>query len=321
MTRPTVFMYSGQGSQYFHMTAELYERHPRYRLWLDHCDEIASPILGKSLLDTVFDPGRQKSDPFDSLADSNAALLCVEYSLTRVVQELGYRPDALLGYSLGEITAAVVAEVFPLELGISFAVDFARLLAERTPRAGMLAIVGPPELLLTHQSLFAGCWVTGRNFDGNFVVSGHAARIDALQAALRHEGVLCERLPVNWGVHTELIDPVEAEVRGLLGGLDFAPPQIPIVSATAAGLVDAVTADGIWAAMRNPVEFSRTVGKMTAETDATFIDLGPSATLATFVKYLLPPGSGSVQTSTINRFGNNLKSMSDFQEQTASIRG
>ncbi|AUY48410.1 acyltransferase domain-containing protein [Streptomyces sp. CB01881] len=321
MTKPIVFMYSGQGSQYFHMTRELYEQHPRYRLWLDHCDDIASPVLGKSLLDTVFDPARQKSDPFDSLADSNAALLCVEYSLTRVVQELGYRPDFLLGYSLGEITAAVVAEVFPLELGISFAVDFARLLADRTPRAGMLAIVGPPELLHTHASLFAGTWVTGRNFDGNFVVSGHAARIDDLQAALKGEGVLCERLPVNWGVHTELIDPVEPEVRSLLGGLGFAPPQIPIVSSTTAGPVDSVTADGIWAAMRNPVEFSRTIGRMTAETDATFIDLGPSATLATFVKYLLPPGSGSVQTSTINRFGNNLKSMSDFQEQTASVRG
>lgn len=51
------------------------------------------------------------------------------------------------------------------------------------------------------------------------------------------------------------------------------------------------------------------------------MDLGPSATLATFVKYVLPPGSGSVQAHTINRFGQDLKSLHEFQEQTASLRG
>jgi len=82
-----------------------------------------------------------------------------------------------------------------------------------------------------------------------------------------------------------------------------------------------VTADGIWAAMRSPVEFARTIGKMSAAGDATFIDLGPSATLATFVKYILPPGSGSVQVPTVNRFGQDLKALREFQEQTAALRG
>ena len=321
MTKPTVFMYSGQGSQYFHMTRELYERHPRYRLWLEHCDDIALPILGKSVLDTIFDQGRRKSDPFDSLADSNAALLCVEYSLTRVVQEMGYRPDVLLGYSLGEITAAVVAEVFSLEFGISFAVEFARMLEERTPLSGMLAVVGAPELVRSHAGLFADCWVTGRNFDGNFVVSGRVEAVAQLEHSLNREGIMCQRLPVNYGVHTELIDPVEEQVRGMLGTSSFAPPQIPIVSSASAGRVGAVTADGIWAAMRSPVEFAQTIEKMTADGDATFIDLGPSATLATFVKYILPPGSGAEQVHTINRFGQDLKSLSEFQAQSASIRG
>lgn len=317
MTKPTVFMYSGQGSQYFHMTRELYERHPRYRLWLEYCDEVASPVLGTSVLETVFDPVRSKGDPFDDLAGSNAALICVEYSLTRVVQEMGYRPDYLLGYSLGEITAAVVAEVFPLETGISFAVEIARMLAEATPQSGMLAIVGTQELLRRHAGLFADCWVTGRNFDGNFVVSGRVEAVDRLERVLGREGVLAQRLPVNYGVHTELIDPVEKRARDLLGTVSFAPPRIPIVSSASMGRLDTVTVDGVWNAMRSPVEFSQTIEKMTAEVDATFVDLGPSATLATFVKYILAPDSGSTQVSTVNRFGNDLKSLSEFRARTA----
>ncbi|MGW1131203.1 acyltransferase domain-containing protein [Streptomyces griseoluteus] len=320
MTRPTVFMYSGQGSQYFHMTRELYESHPRYRLWLEHCDDIAFPVLGKSVVDTIFDQDRTKSDPFDSMADSNAALLCVEYSLTRVVQEMGYRPDALVGYSLGEITAAVVAEVFPLERGISFAVEFARTLADRTPPSAMLAILGTEELVRERAGLFEDCWVTGRNFDGNFVVSGRVAAVDRLERSLGEAGIVCQRLPVNHGVHTELVDPVEAEVRSILGTVTFAPPRIPIVSSASADRVAEVTADGIWAAVRRPVEFALTVEKLAAAGDATFIDVGPSGTLATFVKYLLPPGSGSTQAHTINRFGQDLKSLREFQEQTAQLR-
>lgn len=320
MTRPSVFMYSGQGSQYFQMTRQLYERHPRYRVWLEYCDDIATPILGTSVLDTIFDPQRGKGDPFDSLADSNAALLCVEYSLTRVLLEMGHQPDLLLGYSLGEITAAVVADVFSLEQGLSFAVRFARLV-ERTPRSGMLAIVGGADVLRTHPGLFAGCWVTGHNFDGNFVVSGRADDVAGLERALHRDGVVCQRLPVNYGVHTELVDPVEEQARGILDAVSFAPPRIPVVSSASAGRVDAVTADGIWRAMRSPVEFSRTVRTMLAECDMTFVDVGPSATLATFVKYLLPAGSGATQVSTINRFGDDLKSLNEFQANTAPARG
>ncbi|MEU5718140.1 acyltransferase domain-containing protein [Streptomyces sp. NPDC020403] len=321
MTRPTVFMYSGQGSQYFHMTRELYERHPRYRLWLEYCDDIAFPVLGKSVLDTLFDPDRKKSDPFDSLADSNAALLCVEYSLTRVVQEMGYQPDVLVGYSLGEITAAVVAEAVSLEFGISFAVEFARMLADRTPRAGMLAVLCSEKILRSHAELFADCWVTGRNFDGNFVVSGRVEAVARLEHALAQESVVCQRLPVNYGVHTELISPVEDQARALLGTATFAPPQIPVISSALTDRIVELTADGIWAAMRRPVDFAQTIEKMTARGDATFIDLGPSATLATFVKYILPPDSGSAQVHTINRFGQDLNSLREFQEQTAAIRG
>ncbi|MFF4407209.1 acyltransferase domain-containing protein [Streptomyces sp. NPDC001262] len=319
MTRPVVFMYSGQGSQYFHMTRELYESNARYRVWLEHCDEIASPLIGKSLLDTVFDPRRDKSAPFDSLPDSSAALICVEYSLTRVVQELGHQCDVLLGYSLGEITAAVVAEALPLEDGIGFAVEFARLLEQRTPRCGMLSVFGSPDLLRTHETLFAGCWVTGRNFDGNFVVSGRAADIDALEHALNSMSVLCQRLPVDYGVHTGLIDPVEEQARRLMDSLSFAPPQIPIISSATADRVDEVSADGIWAAVRQPVEFSRTIEKASVADGATFVDLGPSATLATFVKYIAGPGDGSRHVSAVNRFGNDVKSMNDFQAFMAAL--
>lgn len=319
MKPPTVFMYSGQGSQYYQMAHELYRENARFRLWMDHCEEIASPILGKSLLATIYDPRVSKSEPFDSLGDSNAALLCVEYSLTRLVEEMGHRADFLLGYSLGEISAAVVADVFSLATGLTFAVEFARLVESRTPRSGMLAVVGPLELLRTRARLFEDCWVTGRNFGSNFVVSGPVRRIDELERALERESILCERLPVNYGVHTELIDPVKAQCERLLGCVSFSAPQIPLISSVSMSRVELVSPANIWAALRTPVEFSRTIEGLLARGDAIFIDLGPSATLATCIKYILPPNSRSRGVSTLNRFGNDVKAMNEFQSRMAAL--
>jgi acyl transferase domain-containing protein len=317
MARQKVFMYSGQGSQYFHMTRELYDHNPRYRLWLDYCAEIASDLLGKSLLDVVFDPRRSRSDPFDSLVDSNAALVCVEYSLTKLVQEMGHQPDLLLGYSLGEITAAIVAEAVGLEDGLALSIDLGRLVERETPRAGMLAVVASTDFARDRAELFAGCWVTGVNFDGNFVISGRESEIDAVQLALERETVPCQRLPVNYGVHTELIDPVRDKAFRLFEDVAFNLPGIPVVSSVSTDRVDELSAEGLWSAVREPVEFARAAGKVLAAGDATFLDIGPSATLATFVKYLLASGSGSDQVGTVNRFGNDLKSLREFQAHMA----
>ncbi|NQZ12186.1 MAG: acyltransferase domain-containing protein, partial [Algicola sp.] len=122
MKKPIVFMFSGQGAQYYHMGKELYECHPRFALWMDHCDEIVEPLIGTSLIDILYDESVTKGDPFDRVLYTNPALLCIQYSLSRVLMEMDIQPDYLLGYSLGEFTAAVVSGVMSLEEGLELLV-------------------------------------------------------------------------------------------------------------------------------------------------------------------------------------------------------
>lgn len=300
-------MFSGQSSQYHQMGRELYDQHPRFRMWMDYCDEIAQPLIGCSLCDVLYRDG-DKSRPFDRLLHTNPALIAFEYSLARVLMEAGAEPAYLLGYSLGELAAAIVGGALTLEQGMAFVVDYAKLIEAESPPANMLAVIDAPDLECSHADALAGCWVTARNFDRHLVVTGPVASIQRLRDALTRDGVLHQVLAVNYGFHTEMQQPLESRVLDLARKLDFEPLRMPFVSCRDGAVYDCDTdpevwPQHLWSTFRHPVAFDATVRGLLGRGDFHFVDVGPSGTLATFVKYLLPTGSASSFGDAINPFG------------------
>ena len=307
MRLPVVYMFSGQGSQYYQMGRELYDRHPRFRMWMEHCDEIAAPLIGCSLCDLLYRDGK-KGIPFDRLLHTNPALIAFEYSLARVLMEGGAKPDYLLGYSLGELSAAIIGGALTLEQGIGFVVDYARLIESESPPAAMLAVIDAPDIESRYAEQFAGCWVTARNFDRHIVVTGPVTSIQRLREALARDGVVQQMLAVNYGFHTEMQQPLETRVMALAEKLNFKPLRIPVVSCLDGAVYDNNTdvqgwPHRFWATFRHPIAFDTTVRGLLGRGDFHFLDVGPSGTLATFVKYLLTDGSVSLFNDVINPFG------------------
>lgn len=307
MHLPVVFMFSGQSSQYYQMGRELYHSHPRFRMWMDHCDEIVEPLIGRSLCDVLYGDG-DKSKAFDRLLYTNPALLCFEFSLARVLIEAGVKPDYLLGYSLGEISAAVVGGALSLEQGIRFIVDYAKLIEAESPPARMLAVLDLPSVESCYADIFDGCWLTARNFDRHVVVSGTVPAMHSLREAMLRDNVVHQQLAVNFGFHTELMQPIEERMLELAQRIDFRPLQVPCISSYDGVIRDARFDPALWprhfwSMSRHPIEFDSTVKSLLRRGDFCFLDVGPSGTLATFVKYLLPAQTRSVFSDVINPFG------------------
>lgn len=301
-------MFSGQGSQYYHMGKELYENHAQFKLWMDHCDKIVQPHIQISLIDILYS-GRKKSESFDHLLYTNPALLCIEYSLVRVLMEMGVQPDFLLGYSLGEITASVVSGAISLEEGIEVVVGMARLAEENTPQVEMLAVIESLEITTEFPDLFKNCWVTGKNFQRSFVVSGLSSDIRNLQEGLNKMNLISQKLPVKYGFHTELIDPIESEFNQMISKLNISSIGIPMISSLKNETLHEISKNYFWEVIRYPVDFMKTIEWMLKKGDYIFIDVGPSGTLATFVKYILSSDSRSISLQMINQFGNDLKAI------------
>lgn len=302
MRKPIVFMFSGQGSQYFQMGRELYDHHPRFKLWMDHCDTLVKDATGRSLTAVLYGEC-ERTDRFDDILLTNPALLSIEFCLAKLLQEAGISPDYLLGYSLGELASSVVAGVLSLEEGIQLAVEFAQLLTVKSPAGGMLAILGDEGMIDDHPDVFAHCSISGRNFDTNFVVSGLAEEITKLQTYLGGLGIVTQRLAVSFAFHSPVIEPLKPFFLQMLGSFNYSPPRIPLISAQKAREIAVIDEKHLWDVIRQPVDFKSTIRTLISRQDCIFIDVGPSGTLSTAVKYLLPKNTSSIFLATLNQFG------------------
>lgn len=305
--RRTVFMYSGQGSQYYLMGQELYEHDAIFRQSMDACDGVHLSLTGKSIVAELYNDTR-KHDELIDISISHPALFSVGYSLTQVLIDRKIEPDCVLGYSLGEYIAATVAGVLALEDAMAIVVQQARLLSERATGGGMLTVLSSADHFERNPSLYAGSTLASVNYDQNFVVSGGHETLVGIKARLDDLSVVSLLLPVQHGFHSPAVDPIEAEFRQFMERVPTHAPRLPLYSAARVGAMEQPDGQYFWDVIRKKADFHALVEQMSRESDFRFVDLGPTGTLSTFIKYGF---AGRVpHVASINQFGKNLQTVS-----------
>src|SRR5688500_14439650 len=82
---PVILCFAGQGTQYYHMAADLYRDHAVFRQWLRIGDEVVRESRGFSLIAEVFDDRYRPTDPFARLEATHPAVFLVQYALAKVL--------------------------------------------------------------------------------------------------------------------------------------------------------------------------------------------------------------------------------------------
>jgi len=155
------------------------------------------------------------------------ALFVIEYALAQTWIERGVRPQIMLGHSLGEYVAAVLAGIFTLKDALHLLAVRGRLM-QSLPGGSMLA-VALAEAELT--PLLGGpLSLASVNGPRNGVVSGPADSVSALRMRLEGQGTACRELKTSHGFHSAMMDPILAEFENEVRRVPRNKPQIPIVS-------------------------------------------------------------------------------------------
>ena len=322
MNNPIVFMFSGQGSQYYHMGKELYENNKVFHYWMNHCSQIAEQFIDESLVDLIYRERANRFENFDQTLYTHPAIFIVEYSLYQVMIELGIKPDYLLGYSIGEYTANIVSGVLCLEEGMSLMHKNASLIHDLTPIASMMAILASQKISENYVEHFSETCVAGINYNNHFVVTGEVEELERLKLFLDKQNITSQILPVTHGFHSHLMDGIEADFKEYIQGLSFGSMQIPIISPVKKKLLrrDDLITDYYYNIVRLPVDFKTTIEQWERSGNYTYIDVGPSGTLANFVKQIVNKNSSSsMALPSLNMFGKDMESILKLQKTLNNV--
>ncbi len=308
MPQKIIFMYSGQGSQYFHMGSDLFENHQLFREQIFFLNDIVSGIIGESVIDQIYSKAKKKSELFNRTLYTHPAIFMVEMALTRVLLDEGITPDYVFGSSMGEFASAACSGVMELEGIIDILMKQAQAL-ELCPKGGMLAILEKPALYYNEAMLCEHSELAGINFDSHFVVSGNDDSLKNIIAFLKAKSINYQLLPVLQAFHSSLIEPAGYTFVNYLAQKDFEKPQKRFISGVYGKEIADISDTYLWEIVRKPIQFQEAVRALEQNNNYIYIDLGPSGTLATFLKYNLKQESDSKTFGIITPFGQDLKNL------------
>ncbi|QIC04382.1 ACP S-malonyltransferase [Brevibacillus sp. 7WMA2] len=300
--KPIIFMFSGQGSQYYQMGRHLYENEAIFRKWMQNLDVIVHDLVGISIVQKLYHENKHIREPFIRLLYSHPAIFMVEYALAQIFIANGVEPDYVLGTSLGEYTAACISEVVTIEDSITCLIKQAKLIEERCPSGGMTAIMDEASLFEQKPILYNQSELAALNFKKHFVISGSSDSLQQIESYLENQNILFQRIPVSFGFHSRCIDPIKDEFTTFLKKIDVRMPKIPIVSCVDAQIHNFLPRDYLWSVVRQPILFQEAIQTIESVTSGNYFDLGPSGTLAHFFKKNTASGSTSKSIPILSAF-------------------
>lgn len=282
--KSVIFLFPGQGAQYPGMGRQLYATEDVFRQAMDRCCEALRPLLGLDLRDLLNPRPGSEASASDSLRNTSLAqpaLFSLEYSLACLWRSWGVEPAALIGHSIGEYVAAVIAEVMDLETALHLVAARGALM-HSLPAGAMLSVrlpVGELERFLT-----AGLSLAAINSPRACVVSGPFPEIGHLERSLTEAGVACKRLHTSHAFHSSMMDPMLEAFGKELKGVSLRPARIPVISTQTGRWIspeDWAQPDYWVKQIRDCVRFSQAIETAAQGTDSALLEVGPGQTLTT----------------------------------------
>lgn len=277
----------GHGAQYHGMSAVLYHSEPVFRAAFDKASALASDHCGRDLRslihaapattsNKIFAGARVEGELGRTLY-AQLAIFCVQYGLAQQWLAWSVEPKVLLGHSLGEYTAACLAEVFSLEDAIRLIAERARLMEAHTPPGAMITAFHEEAAVQAIVADYADAGIAAVNGPGIILVAGATHSVAAIAGRIEQQGGRCTSVPIDRAFHSPLAEAMLPHFSEVLRSVRFSAPRIPVISNLTGAIAGAefATADYWLRHSREPVRFMQGMQTLHAAQYDAFIDLSP----------------------------------------------
>ncbi|WP_131810582.1 acyltransferase domain-containing protein, partial [Mycolicibacter sinensis] len=262
-----VFVFSGQGSHWAGMGRRLLADEPVFAAAVEQLEPVFVREVGFSLREVIASGAEISGD-----AQVQPVIMGLQLALAALWRSYGVVPDAVIGHSMGEVSAAVVAGALTPEQGLKVIAVRSALMSRQAGQGAValleLDAAATLELLADYPQVAVAGYLSPRQT----VVAGSPVDVDAVIAAVAARERFARRVNMEVASHTAFMDPILGELRAQLAGVVPVPPQIPFISTVVdpAGPAPVLDAD-YWANnVRQPARVSQAIGAA-AEKYGTFI--------------------------------------------------
>jgi len=267
-----VLVFGGSGGQWTGMARDLLGRTPAFGRGLARCDAALAAYLGWSVRAEL-----AAGTLPDETERIQPILFAVQVALARTLMAWGVQPRAVVGQSLGEVAAAVIAGALTLADGARVIVSRSRLVTALADGAGGLAIV---DLDAPEASALPDLELAGELAPSRCIVAGSTAALDALARSPRAADIGFRRIAAAYASHSSAMDPVAAQLVDALAGPRGRTPDVPWFStARGAWITEPVGADYWGDNLRQPVRLRPAIERLADGAPVVFVEVGPHPVL------------------------------------------
>ena len=273
------FVFSGQGDQYPGMGKELCERYPAAAKVFAVCDAIRPGTAEQCFSGTA--------EELKETVNTQPCLYAMELAAAQVLLAKGIRPDAVAGFSLGEVAAAAFAGCFDLETGFRLVCKRGQLMQAEsekhdTAMAAVVKLTAEEVTQLCRQ--FSDVYPVNFNCPGQTTVSGLSEQMPGFFAAVKAAGGRAIPLKVKGAFHSPYMAEAAKAFGQELAKAGMKLGNIPLYSNVTAEPYAGDPAALLAKQIESPVQWEKLIQTMISVGIDTFVEIGPGKTLTNMIR-------------------------------------
>ena len=118
-----------------------------------------------------------------------------------------------------------------------------------------------------------------------------------------------QRLPVSFPFHSQWIDNAKAPFESFMRSIRRKQGRLPLACCDQTAILSDLPDDYFWNVVRHPIRFRETIARLERQGARRYIDVGPSGTLATFLKYVTPASAETTAYAILTPYGFDQKNL------------